>query len=127
MPWELRYSRQLWRRPRLERLNDYARLLLGELDCSVFAVPGDKSKSRSRYISQACFFIEGDRLVFEISANAFLWKMARSMAGTMLYYEEKGVDGPGFREIVASRDRSLAGPTAPPEGLFLWKIAYYRD
>jgi tRNA pseudouridine38-40 synthase len=127
MPWELRYSWQLWRRPRLQKLNDYARLLLGELDCSVFAVPGDKSKSRSRYISQACFFVEGDRLIFEISANAFLWKMVRSIAGTMLYYEEKDLDGSGFREIVASGDRSLAGPTAPPEGLFLWKIAYYRD
>ncbi|MDR1863074.1 MAG: tRNA pseudouridine(38-40) synthase TruA [Treponema sp.] len=127
MPWELRYSLQLWRRPRLERLNDYARLLPGELDCSVFAVPGDKSKSRNRYISQACFFAEGDRLVFEISANAFLWKMVRSIAGTILHYEEKGLDGPGFKEILASRNRSLAGPTAPPEGLFLWKIDYYRD
>jgi tRNA pseudouridine38-40 synthase len=127
MPWELRYSWQLWRRPNPERLNGYARLLLGELDCSVFAVPGDKSKSRSRYISQACFFVERDRLVFEISANAFLWKMVRSMAGTLLYYEEKGMGISGFREIVASGDRSLAGPTAPPEGLFLWQIAYYRD
>jgi tRNA pseudouridine38-40 synthase len=127
MPWELRYSWQLWRRPRLERLNGYARLLLGELDCSVFAVPGDKSTSRSRYISQAYFFAEGDRLVFEISANAFLWKMVRSMAGTILHYEEKDMDCSGFKGIVMSGDRSLAGPTAPPEGLFLWKIAYYRD
>jgi tRNA pseudouridine38-40 synthase len=127
MPWELRYSLQLWRRPRIERLNDYARRLLGELDCSVFAVPGDKSKSRSRYIHQAVFFAEGDRLVFEITANAFLWKMVRSIAGTLLHYEEKDLEARGFKEILASRDRSLAGPTAPPEGLFLWKIDYYRD
>jgi tRNA pseudouridine38-40 synthase len=126
LPWELRYGWQLWRRPGLERLNGYARLLPGELDCSVFAVPGDKSKSRSRYISQAYFFVQGDRLVFEISANAFLWKMVRSIAGTMLYYEEKGMDSSGFKEIIASGDRSLAGPTAPPEGLFLWKISYYK-
>jgi tRNA pseudouridine38-40 synthase len=53
--------------------------------------------------------------------------MVRSVAGTILYYEEKDLDISGFREIVASGDRSLAGPTAPPEGLFLWKIAYYRD
>jgi tRNA pseudouridine38-40 synthase len=127
MPWELRYSRQLWRRPNLERLNGYARLLLGETDCSVFAVPGDAGKSRSRYISQAYFFAQGDRLIFEISANAFLWKMVRSIAGTLLHYEEKDMAVPGFREIIASGDRSLAGPTAPPEGLFLWKIAFYRD
>jgi tRNA pseudouridine38-40 synthase len=127
MPWELRYSWQLWRRPRLARLNDYAGFLRGELDCSVFAVPGDRSASRSRYISRAYFFAEGDRLVFEISANAFLWKMVRSIAGTLLHYEEKDTDRLSFREILASGDRSLAGPTAPPEGLFLWKIAYYRD
>jgi tRNA pseudouridine38-40 synthase len=127
MPWELRYCWQLWRHPRIERLNDYARILSGELDCSVFAVPGDKSKSRNRYVSQAGFFVEGDRLVFEITANAFLWKMVRSVAGTLLYYEEKDLDPEGFREITASGDRSLAGPTVPGEGLFLWMIDYYCE
>jgi tRNA pseudouridine38-40 synthase len=127
MPWELRYSWQIRRRPRVERLNELAGFLRGEMDCSVFAVPGDKSLSRSRCISNAVFFIEEGKLVFEISANAFLWKMVRSVVGTLIHYEEKDLSPPAFGEILASGDRGLAGPTAPPNGLFLWKIEYYRE
>ncbi|GHT98290.1 tRNA pseudouridine synthase A [Spirochaetia bacterium] len=125
---ELRYGLQLWRRPRLELLNEYARLLHGELDCSLFAVPRDPSLSRHRYISQAyfCAGAGGDTLIFEISANAFLWKMVRSIGGTLLHYEEKGLSPEAFKAILQSGDRSLAGPTLPPQGLFLWKIDYYR-
>jgi len=127
LPHERRYNLQLWRYPRLELLNAYGRLLLGERDCSIFAGAADKSKSRFRHISRAHFFIEGDRLIFEISANAFLWKMVRSVAGTFLHYEEKNTPVEKLRDIIASGDHSLAGPVLPPQGLFLWKIEYYRE
>jgi tRNA pseudouridine38-40 synthase len=127
LPYELRYALQLWRRPRLSVLNAYARQLLGERDCSLFAVPRDPSESRRRYISAAHFLIQGDHLIFEVTANAFLWKMVRSMVGTLFYYEEKDLRPDEFKTILESGQRSLAGPTAPPRGLFLWKIDYYRD
>ncbi|MDR2484171.1 MAG: tRNA pseudouridine(38-40) synthase TruA, partial [Treponema sp.] len=126
LPQELRYSLQLRRRPRLDLLNDYVRLFRGELDCSVFAVPRDPSKSRSRYFFGASFFIQGDMLIFEITANAFLWKMVRSVAGTLLHYEEQGLPPEEVKRIIASGDRGLAGPTAPPQGLSLWKVTYYE-
>jgi len=126
-PWELRYAWQLRRRPDIQRLNGYTRLFRGEMDCSSFAVPGDKSKSRSRYISGARFFVEGDALVFEISANAFLWRMVRSVAGTLIRCEENGLSNGSLQEIIDAKNYALSGPTAPPEGLFLWKIDYYRD
>jgi tRNA pseudouridine38-40 synthase len=126
LPHELRYGLQLWRRPRIVLLNAYARLLLGERDCSVFASAGDPSLSRSRNISGACFFIQGDTLVFEIRANAFLWKMVRSIAGSLLRYEEMSIGAGAFRDILQSGDRDLAGPTLPSRGLFLWKVDYYR-
>ncbi|MDR2536145.1 MAG: tRNA pseudouridine(38-40) synthase TruA [Treponema sp.] len=126
LPQELRYGLQIWRRPRLDLLNAYARLLRGELDCSVFAVPGDPSKSRSRCFFGASFFMQGDTLVFEITANAFLWKMVRSIVGTLLYYEEKALPPIEFKYILSSGDRRLAGPTAPPQGLTLWKVRYYE-
>ncbi|MDR2362804.1 MAG: tRNA pseudouridine(38-40) synthase TruA [Spirochaetaceae bacterium] len=125
-PHELRYSLQLWRRPRLDLLNDYARLLHGELDCSLFALPRDPSLSRFRYIFEAFFFVQQDMLVFEIRANAFLWKMVRSIVGTLLHYEEKGLPSGEFKKLLTSGVRNLAGPTAPPQGLFLWKIEYHR-
>jgi tRNA pseudouridine38-40 synthase len=126
LPHESRYNLRLRRYPDIETLNAYCRLILGERDCTMFAGAGDASKSRSRYISRAVFFVEGGRLVFEIAANAFLWKMVRSTAGTFLYYEEKGASPEKMKDILAQKNRSLAGPTLPPQGLFLWKIDYYR-
>ncbi|MDR0323424.1 MAG: tRNA pseudouridine(38-40) synthase TruA, partial [Treponema sp.] len=89
LPYESRYNLRLWRQPRFEILNSYGRLLLGETDCTIFAGSGDTSKSKNRFIYRAQFYIEGDRLVFEICANAFLRNMVRSFAGTLLHYEEK--------------------------------------
>ncbi|MCL1930175.1 MAG: tRNA pseudouridine(38-40) synthase TruA, partial [Treponema sp.] len=105
LPHESRYALRLWRQPRIEKLNAYCRLLLGERDCSIFAGAGDTSKSRSRHISHAAFFAEGRQLVFEISANAFLWKMVRSIAGTFLHYEERGAPPEQLRDIIASGRR----------------------
>lgn len=126
-PWELRYAWHLRRQPDLGRLNEYSRLFRGEMDCSAFAVPGDKSKSRSRYISGSSFFIEGEKLVFEISANAFLWKMVRTIAGTLIRFDEKELTSACLQEVIESRNYALSGPAAPPQGLFLWKIDYFRE
>jgi tRNA pseudouridine38-40 synthase len=124
LPHESRYALQLWRHPRIDLLNAYCRLLPGERDCSIFAGAGDLSKSHSRYISHAAFFTDGSRLVFEISANAFLWKMIRSITGTFLHYEERDTPPETLAEVIATGRRELAGPTLPPQGLFLWKVAY---
>ena len=126
LPDENRYALQLWHYPQINLLNDYCRLLLGERDCSVFAGAGDTSKTRSRYIFHAAFFIENRRLIFEITANAFLWKMVRSIAGTFIYHEERNTPPEKMREIINSGNRSLAGPTLPPNGLFLWHVAFYN-
>jgi tRNA pseudouridine38-40 synthase len=126
LPHELRYNLQLWRRPNLDLLNAYARIFRGEQDCSLFAWPGDPSHSRVRYFFNAAFFVAGDTLVFELQANAFLWKMARSIVGTLLQYEEQGTPPDTLKAIIAAGDRKLAGPTVPPNGLFLWKVEYYR-
>ena len=124
LPMESRFALQLWRQPDIALLNDYCRFLRGEFDCTVFACPGDKSNSRYRYIFNTLFFTESKRLVFEITANAFLWKMVRSIAGTLLFYEEQKITPGEFYSIITSGKRELAGPTLPPEGLFLWDITY---
>lgn len=126
LPHELRYALQLWRRPDLALLNAYAACLLGETDCSAFASPRDPSLSRHRYVFHARFLAEGDSLVFEIGANAFLWKMVRSIVGTLLNFEERSAPVDAFAGLVESGDHGAAGPTAPPQGLFLHRIDYYR-
>jgi len=124
LPHESRYHLWLRRFPRVDVLNAYGRLLLGETDCSIFAGAGDTSKSKNRYIYESHFFVDKDTLIFEIRANAFLRNMVRSVAGTFLHYEEKDTPSEKLREIIASGERALAGPTLPPQGLFLWHAEY---
>jgi tRNA pseudouridine38-40 synthase len=124
LPHESRYNLQLRRFPRVDVLNAYGRLLLGETDCSIFTGAGDTSKSKRRYIYSSQFFVETERLIFEIRANAFLRNMVRSIAGTFLHYEEKETSSEKLREIIATGERGLAGPTLPSQGLFLWRVDY---
>jgi len=124
---EARDMRYVWRlhgHPDAERLNGMCSCLSGEIDCAAFAAAGDQSLSTYRYIESARFWYEGEVLVFEIEANAFLWKMVRSITGTLIQMEMKGKGENDFREILESRDRSRAGTTAPPDGLFLWEVKF---
>ena len=121
---EMPYVWHLGRWPDLYRLSRMCTFLYGETDCTTFAASGDLSHSKSRYLYGAHFFPQGDRLVFEITANAFLWKMVRSITGTLIDLEKRGADPDEFADILASRDRSRAGQTAPGTGLFLWNVRY---
>lgn len=124
MAHEMNYIWNIHRHVDVARLNRMASVLHGEMDCATFAASGDQSKSTFRFIENAVFFWENDKLVFEICANAFLWKMVRSIVGSLIYYEKQGMDKDGFAEIVNSKNRKLAGPTAPPNGLFLWSVSF---
>lgn len=121
---EMPYIWHLGRWPDVQRLNRMASYLSGEIDCSTFTASGDQSLTRSRYLYGAHFFHEGERLVFEISANAFLWKMVRSITGTLIDLDYRHADPAEFGRALLSRDRKNAGPTAPGQGLFLWDVRY---
>ncbi len=116
-------------KPDLNRLNKYCECLKGELDCSSFAASGDDSVSNNRYIDGARFFTQQDRwgkelLVFEIEANAFLWKMVRTLTGTLINLDKNNAPEDSMEKILAAHDRTKAGVTAPPAGLFLYEIKF---
>lgn len=115
--------------PNLNRLNNYCQCLKGELDCSSFTASGDDSVSNNRYIDGARFFMQkdifgNDLLVFEIEANAFLWKMVRTLTGTLVNLDKYNQPEDSMEKILNSKDRTKAGITAPPEGLFLYEIKF---
>lgn len=120
----MRYVWPIAHKPDIRVLNEMAGVLCGEMDCSTFASAGDKSVSMNRYIDDARFFYEGENLVFQIEANAFLWKMVRSITGSLIHFERLGKDATFFKEVVESHDRKKAGPTAPAKGLFLQEIKF---
>lgn len=126
--WERRYSWNIGRWPSLRILNPMAAVLLGEHDFSAFASAGDASLSRSRYVVESSFWYDEGRLVYQVAANAFLWRMVRSFVGTLLFVEAQGA-GPEaavarLQAILQAGRRAEAGPTAPPQGLFLWNVEY---
>jgi len=123
-PWEERYALPIRRNVDITLLNSYARLLRGEMDFNTFAASEDREKSTCRYIKNAVFYIENHKIIFEITANAFMRKMVRSIAGTLMDFEAKGLESEYLKDVLNSGDRSLTGPTAPPQGLFLWKVDY---
>jgi tRNA pseudouridine38-40 synthase len=129
---EIRYAWQIWKRPAMMALDRMASALLGERDFTTFASAGagseqggtGKKASMTRFVHSASWRYEGDYLVFDIEANAFLWKMVRSLVGSMLHFDAKGLGPEAFIDALESRDRGMAGPTAPPQGLFLTGVRY---
>lgn len=119
-----RYSWFLPGAPDVVRLNRYASALVGTHDFSTFAAAGDTSNSRVREVFSAGFFVEGGRLVFKIAANAFLYRMVRSLVGTMIELERQGFGPVEMRRRLEARERGVCGQTAPPWGLFLHKVIY---
>lgn len=114
--------------PAIGKLNAMASVIVGEHDFSAFASAKDISVSKCRFIRDSSFWFEGNKLVYGISGNAFLWRMVRSLVGTMIFLEPKCVDATTaaarMADILTSHDRKRAGPTAPPFGLFLWNVEY---
>lgn len=126
-PHQIPYCHHIKRRPSIEHLNRLASVLCGEKDFSFFASSKDASVSKSRYIKNAVFFIEGSYLVFEVCATSFLYNMVRSIVGTLLEYERKKLDEECLKKAIVTKDRKLAGATAPAKGLFLWSVEYPQD
>lgn len=112
----------------LDALNEACKKLLGEKDFATFTAAGDNSLSTKRFVKVARFFKESaffcpEVVVFEIEANAFLYRMVRSVVGTLLTLDKLGrLDE--LEEILSSRNRQKALATAPAKGLFLWEVSF---
>jgi tRNA pseudouridine38-40 synthase len=103
-----------------------AECLLGTHDFAAFGAPTEGTPSTVRRILATK--IEGDtergNLKFSIQGTGFLRYMVRSLVGTLVDVGKKRIKPADFADILRSRDRSLAGATAPPQGLCLHSVHY---
>ena len=118
------YRHWMRRSPDLARLNEMAAVLVGEHDFTCFSAEGDANHSKVRRVDVSVFHREGDTLVYTIAATSFLWKMVRTIMGTLFLLEEQGMGARELRLIMEAGSRANAGATAPAKGLFLERVVY---
>ena len=107
-----------------DKMNRAASYLVGEHDFASFCAAGTSAKSTIRTIYRAEVKREGDRVIFSVTGNGFLYNMVRIIAGTLLEIGGGKYPAEHMREILEARDRSAAGPTAVAKGLVLMEILY---
>ena len=115
------YAHRVSIAPNIDRLNRDAACLIGEHDFATFASAADGNGSTVRTVYSASFSVRRAMIVFSIAADGFLWKMVRSIVGSLL---ANGPNRVPLRDALEARDRSASGTTAPPHGLFLHKVCY---
>lgn len=102
--------------------------LLGRHDFSSFEASGSDRATSVRNVSDLTMErleVNGfGRIVLEIQSNGFLYNMVRNIVGTLVEVG-RGAQAPEWvAQVLAAKDRKLAGPTAPPQGLFLLRVDY---
>ena len=117
------------------RMAEAASLILGEHDFSSFRAAGCGAKHPVRTVYSTDIarldemnfmtaVLRGDFIRFRIEGNAFLRHMVRNIVGTLVEVGKGKMSVETFGRVLRSCDRTIAGPTAPAQGLFLEKIVY---
>lgn len=107
-----------------QAMNRAAECLLGKHDFRCFETEWPNRKTSVRTIAHLLIERIGNRLHLEIEADGFLYNMVRSIMGTLVNVGRGYWPIEQVNQILDSGDRTQAGPTAPPQGLFLVHITY---
>ena len=123
-------SDRTWHYPRpisdedLIRMNKAAQSWIGTMDFASYMAADSKIKDSVRTVYEAEITRDGDIVEFRVSANGFLYHMVRILTGTLIAVAEGKIEPAEIEKITHSKDRRLAGITAPPQGLFLNRVVY---
>lgn len=107
----------------VEAMNQASRHLVGEHDFATFGQPPQGTQTVRR-VMRAAWTQNMHTLYFETEANAFLYRMVRSVVGTLLKVGRGEWSVDDFAARFAAADRSLSGPAAPAHGLCLLAVNY---
>lgn len=107
-----------------EAMHRAAQSLLGENDFSSFRSSACQAEHAMRFIESISVNQEGHFVYIDISANAFLHHMVRNIVGSLLKVGQHEKPVSWIAEVLALKDRTRAGPTAPAEGLYLVAVQY---
>lgn len=133
LPTRRLYSCHVRRPLALAPMRQCLAMLVGEHDFAAFEAVGSRDldyqggRGSVRAIFRAELLGDGDvspDLTIELAGNGFLRHMVRNIVGTLLEVGLARMSPDDFAAVLAGKDRSAAGPTAPARGLFLRKVYY---
>ncbi|MBI5921485.1 MAG: tRNA pseudouridine(38-40) synthase TruA [Betaproteobacteria bacterium] len=108
----------------VDAMREAAQFLLGEQDFSAFRASECQAKSPRKTLYQADVVRQGELIIFDFRATAFLQHMVRNIVGALIYVG-KGKHPPAWiAELLASRKRTLAAPTISAAGLYFAGVEY---
>jgi tRNA pseudouridine38-40 synthase len=115
-----------WSREELDatRMHESAQKILGEQDFSAFRTVQCQAKHPNRNLHRLDVSREGDTIYFDVQANAFLHHMVRNLVGSLLLIGKGEQPVDWMKTLLDGRDRTVAGPTAPAEGLMFLGALY---
>ena len=127
MPTRRLYSHFCYFDMDVEKMQQAAEYLLGEHDFKSFCTVRTQAEETVRTIYSLNVTKDADDMIhIRISGSGFLYNMVRAITGTVLYAAEGKFLPEDIPAILESRDRTLAGPTVPPGGLYLTRL-WYED
>ena len=113
----------------IETMRNACQVLVGEQDFSTFRASGCQARSPVRVLREIEITEVGTVIIFKVKANAFLQHMVRNIVGSLLEVGCGRRSENWISDILKTRKRSLAGATAPADGLYLTGVrypSYYR-
>ena len=123
-PFHVRYSWHIPYAINARLMNESIKEIIGIHDFSSFKKKNEMYKKHEREVLRAGARRRGELIYIFIEATGFLRYMVRNIVGTLVLVGEGKISKEDFIAILQSQDRVNAGPTAPPQGLFLRKIKY---
>jgi len=120
------YKCRAWHFPyplNVEIMNNAANDLIGQQDFVSFMAQGSPVSSTVRTIRECHIVRNGDEVELFITADGFLYNMVRIITGTLAEIGS-GKSDISVKKIIEAKDRTKAGITAPPHGLYLYEVKY---
>jgi len=113
-----------WRNLNVEKMSQAADVLLGRHDFAAFASSSDRRATTERQLFRCQLYRHAHQVIIELEGDGFLYNMVRNIVGTLLEIGRGHWPIERITEILASRDRTQAGPTVPGAGLTLMWVKY---
>ena len=107
----------------IEKMKSESASFLGKHDLNAFRSAHCQSKNSIKTIDSIAIKNKGEQIIFEVSAKSFLHSQVRIMIGTLIDIA-KGNINKTILDIINSKQREIAGQTAPAHGLYLKRIEY---